>query len=188
MNASLCLVFPLHPAYLVSCAATNFQQKYFFCQIFVGNSHQQHGSAFNIDCNSCSCYAGELVCSKRQCESSAVGGRNTAYTTLPCNCPPHYVPVCGRNGITYPSACLAKYNISLNYQACIIVKNKSFRCAGLHDADIEILPCQNPCKSNSCPVGQKCVPKQQTCLSLMHKPCKQYECGMLFSSVALKKS
>lgn len=122
MNASLCLVFPLHPAYLVSCAATNFQQKYFFWQIFVGNSHQQHGSAFNIDCNSCSCYAGELVCSKRQCESSAVGGRNTAYTTLPCNCPPHYVPVCGRNGITYPSACLAKYNISLNYQACIIIK------------------------------------------------------------------
>ncbi|XP_066254159.1 reversion-inducing cysteine-rich protein with Kazal motifs [Euwallacea similis] len=123
----------------------------------LGNSQQLHGSNFNIDCNSCSCYAGELTCSKRQCESSSVGGRNTAYTTLPCNCPPHYVPVCGRNGITYPSACLAK-------------------CAGLNDADIELLPCLNPCKPNACPIGRKCVPKVQTCLSLMHKPCRQYEC------------
>ncbi|XP_030760700.1 reversion-inducing cysteine-rich protein with Kazal motifs isoform X2 [Sitophilus oryzae] len=123
----------------------------------LGSTHQLHGSTFNIDCNTCSCYAGELICSKKQCESSAVGGRNTAYTTLPCNCPPHYVPVCGRNGITYSSACLAK-------------------CAGLNDADIELLPCQNPCKQNVCPIGQKCVPKYQTCLSLMHKPCKQYEC------------
>ncbi|XP_060522280.1 reversion-inducing cysteine-rich protein with Kazal motifs isoform X2 [Cylas formicarius] len=123
----------------------------------LGSTQQLHGASFNIDCNSCSCYAGELICSKKQCESSALSGRNTAYTTLPCNCPPHYVPVCGRNGITYPSACLAK-------------------CAGLNDADIELLPCQNPCKTTTCPVGQKCVPNQQTCLSLMHKPCKQYEC------------
>ncbi|KAL1497373.1 hypothetical protein ABEB36_008354 [Hypothenemus hampei] len=124
----------------------------------IGNIHQMHGSTFEIDCNSCSCYAGELICGKRQCENNSVGGRNTAFTTLPCNCPPHYVPVCGRNGITYPSACLAK-------------------CSGLTDADIELMSCQNPCKSsNACPIGQKCVPKQQTCLSLMHKPCKQYEC------------
>ncbi|KAF7265647.1 hypothetical protein GWI33_020949, partial [Rhynchophorus ferrugineus] len=123
----------------------------------LGSTHQLHGSTFDIDCNSCSCYAGELICSKRQCENSAVGGINTAYTTLPCNCPPHYVPVCGRNGITYPSACLAK-------------------CAGLNDADIELPPCQNPCKQNICPIGHKCVPNYQTCLSLMHKPCKQYEC------------
>uniref|UniRef100_A0AAR5QAX4 Kazal-like domain-containing protein n=2 Tax=Dendroctonus ponderosae TaxID=77166 RepID=A0AAR5QAX4_DENPD len=123
----------------------------------LGNTQQLHGSNFKVDCNYCSCYAGEQVCSKKQCESSSVGGRNTAYTTLPCNCPPHYVPVCGRNGITYPSACLAK-------------------CSGLNDADIESLPCKNPCKSTTCPVGQKCVPYFQTCLSLMHKPCKQFEC------------
>ncbi|CAG9767452.1 unnamed protein product [Ceutorhynchus assimilis] len=122
-----------------------------------GSSQQLHGSTFNIDCNSCSCYAGELICSKKQCENNLVGGKNTAYTTLPCNCPPHYVPVCGRNGITYPSACLAK-------------------CSGLNDADIDIMPCQNPCKPNICPIGQKCVPNLQTCLSLMHKPCKQYTC------------
>ncbi|KAJ8956628.1 hypothetical protein NQ318_013982 [Aromia moschata] len=123
----------------------------------LGNTQQLHGSTFMMDCNQCSCYAGEIICSKRQCESSSLSGRNTAYTTLPCNCPPHYVPVCGRNGITYPSACLAK-------------------CGDLNDSDIERYPCQNPCKPNSCPTGQKCVPKTQVCLSLMHKPCPQYEC------------
>lgn len=75
----------------------------------LGNMQQMHGTTFNIDCNTCSCYAGEKICSKKQCESSALSGRNTAYTTLPCNCPAHYIPVCGRNGVTYPSACLAKY-------------------------------------------------------------------------------
>lgn len=75
---------------------------------YLGSRHQLHGTSFNMDCNSCSCFAGELICSKKQCESSALSGRNTAYTTLPCNCAPHYVPVCGRNGNTYPSACLAK--------------------------------------------------------------------------------
>lgn len=74
----------------------------------LGSTYQMHGSTFNIECNLCSCYAGEIICSKRQCESTSLSGRNTGYTTLPCNCPPHYVPVCGRNGITYPSLCLAK--------------------------------------------------------------------------------
>lgn len=123
----------------------------------LGNSQQRHGTSFNMDCNTCSCYAGEIICSRKQCENTALSGRNTAYTTLPCNCPPHYVPVCGRNGITYPSACLAK-------------------CADMKDADFEHYPCQNPCKPNSCPVGQKCVPNPQICLSLMHKPCLQFEC------------
>ncbi|XP_072392887.1 reversion-inducing cysteine-rich protein with Kazal motifs [Diabrotica undecimpunctata] len=123
----------------------------------LGNTQEPHGTIFHQDCNQCSCYAGETICSKKQCESTSLSGRNTAYTTLPCNCPPHYVPVCGRNGITYPSTCLAK-------------------CADLNDADIEHYPCQNPCKANSCPVGQKCVPDPQVCLSLMHKPCNQYEC------------
>nr|CAI5868539.1 unnamed protein product [Callosobruchus analis] len=123
----------------------------------LGNTQQLHGSRFIEDCNQCSCYAGEKVCSKKQCENSALSGRNAGYTTLPCNCPPHYVPVCARNGITYPSACLAK-------------------CADLNDGEFEHYPCRNPCKANMCPVGQKCVPKPQICLSLKHKPCKQYEC------------
>ncbi|XP_049826537.1 reversion-inducing cysteine-rich protein with Kazal motifs isoform X2 [Aethina tumida] len=129
-----------------------------FIPCLLGSRQELHNSYFNIDCNYCSCYAGEIVCSKKQCENGELSGRNAAYTTLPCNCPPHYVPVCGRNGITYPSACLAK-------------------CAGLSDSDIEEhYPCQNPCKPNMCPVGQKCVPHPQICLSLVHKPCTQHEC------------
>lgn len=68
----------------------------------------QHGRTFELDCNTCSCFAGEVICSKRQCESSALSGRNIAYTTLPCNCPLQYTPICGRNGVLYPSLCLAK--------------------------------------------------------------------------------
>ncbi|CAH2005399.1 unnamed protein product [Acanthoscelides obtectus] len=123
----------------------------------LGNTQQLHGSRFTEDCNQCSCYAGEKICSKKQCENSALSGKNAGYTTLPCNCPPHYVPVCARNGVTYPSACLAK-------------------CADLNDGEFEHYPCRNPCKANMCPIGQKCVPKPQICLSLKHKPCIQYEC------------
>lgn len=76
---------------------------------FMGNNqHKEHGSTFMIECNTCSCFAGEIICTKKQCESSVLSGKNTAYTTLPCNCPPHYIPVCGRNGNTYASSCLAK--------------------------------------------------------------------------------
>lgn len=75
---------------------------------WLGNTQQEHGSQFYMECKNCSCYAGELICSKKQCENTALSGRNTGYTTLPCNCPPHYLPVCGRNGNNYPSTCLAK--------------------------------------------------------------------------------
>lgn len=70
--------------------------------------HPLHGTSFEMDCKTCSCFAGEVICSKRQCESNALTGENTAYTSLPCNCLPHYVPVCGKDGNNYPSACLAK--------------------------------------------------------------------------------
>ncbi|XP_044253007.1 reversion-inducing cysteine-rich protein with Kazal motifs [Tribolium madens] len=117
-----------------------------------------HGTSFNIDCKTCSCFASEDICSKKQCESTALTGENTAYTTLPCNCVPHYVPVCGKDGNNYPSACLAK-------------------CAGLTDSEIEPAPCEDPCRSHSCPIGHKCVPRPQICLfSREHRDCKQYEC------------
>lgn len=70
--------------------------------------HPLHGTSFQMDCRTCSCFAGEVICSKKQCESNALTGENTAYTSLPCNCLPHYVPVCGKDGNNYPSACLAK--------------------------------------------------------------------------------
>lgn len=68
----------------------------------------EHGMWFYIDCNICSCYAGEITCRKKQCEVTSLGVLDPAYTSLPCNCPPHHVPVCGRNGNTYPSSCLAR--------------------------------------------------------------------------------
>ncbi|XP_044759007.1 reversion-inducing cysteine-rich protein with Kazal motifs [Coccinella septempunctata] len=123
----------------------------------LGNTQQVHGSSFEVDCNHCSCYAEEVICSKKQCETSALSGRNTAYTTLPCNCPQHFIPVCGSNGNSYPSACLAK-------------------CAMLSDSNIDLLPCQDPCKTQKCPIGYKCVPDPKVCLSLMHKPCTQFMC------------
>ncbi|XP_017768615.1 PREDICTED: reversion-inducing cysteine-rich protein with Kazal motifs [Nicrophorus vespilloides] len=121
------------------------------------NNERRHGEIFHLECNKCTCYAGEMICSKKQCENSLLGGRNTAYTTLPCNCPPHFVPVCGRNGNIYPSACLAK-------------------CAGLSDSDIEYGACQDPCRNNPCAIGKKCVPDTKICLSLKHKPCTQFQC------------
>lgn len=67
-----------------------------------------HGTTFYSDCNVCNCYAGEITCSKKQCEGNGRAVRRSAWASLPCNCHPHYVPVCGRNGNTYPNACLAK--------------------------------------------------------------------------------
>lgn len=85
------------------------------------------------------------------------------FTTLPCNCPPHHVPVCGKNGNTYPSACVAK-------------------CTGLQDADIEFGACRSkdPCANNDCPKDSTCVADRNVCLSSMHKPCPQYRCGKNF--------
>lgn len=66
----------------------------------------EHGTWFPVECNVCSCFAGEITCTKRQCRIPGISDQS--YTSLPCNCPPHYVPVCGRNGQTYPSACVSK--------------------------------------------------------------------------------
>lgn len=72
------------------------------------------------------------------------------------------MPVCGRNGNTYPSACVA-------------------RCTGILDADIEFGPCsaKSPCDNVNCPGNGVCVEKRQVCLSVMHRPCQQYECGKI---------
>lgn len=126
------------------------------CQI--GNRTIEHGSSVTIECNICSCYAEEVTCTKKQCRIAGISER--AFTSLPCNCPPHFVPVCGRNGKTYPSACLAK-------------------CVGLHDAEFEFGACEarNPCDSHLCPQGTVCFTNRNVCLSNMSKPCPQYRCG-----------
>ena len=70
----------------------------------------EHGAWFYMECNLCSCYAGEITCSKRQCDNPSVATMHALqpFGSLPCNCPAHHVPVCGRNGNTYPSSCLAQ--------------------------------------------------------------------------------
>lgn len=78
----------------------------------------EHGSSFYVECNLCSCYAGEIICGKRKCARRADGaatvysqGSAVVAATLPCDCPSHYVPVCGADGNTYANPCLAKYEI-----------------------------------------------------------------------------
>lgn len=143
----------------------------------------EHASSIALECNVCSCFAGEITCTKRQCrmpglfaapssvDPAAVTDSKTtrrerlngkAFTSLPCNCPAHYVPVCGRNGQTFPSLCVAK-------------------CAGLPEADVEFGACQvkTACANVTCPGNGRCVPMRQVCLSVMQKPCVQYICGKL---------
>ncbi|XP_071445131.1 reversion-inducing cysteine-rich protein with Kazal motifs [Hetaerina americana] len=143
---------------------------------WLGSRKIEHGSWFYVDCNLCSCYAGEKTCSKRQCgemwgveasRSMSLKGllddadsrKEADLISLPCNCPARYSPTCGRNGKTYPSSCLAK-------------------CAGLGDGDFEYGACMSidPCEGNTCGVDEVCVPHRRVCLSLLHRPCPQYEC------------
>lgn len=61
-----------------------------------------------------------------------------AFTGLPCNCVDQFVPVCGQNGRTYPSACIA-------------------RCVGLQDNQFEFGSCisKDPCNPNPCNKNQR---------------------------------
>lgn len=61
-----------------------------------------------------------------------------AFTGLPCNCVDQFVPVCGQNGRTYPSACIA-------------------RCVGLQDNQFEFGSCisKDPCNPNPCSKNQR---------------------------------
>lgn len=125
----------------------------------LGDRQIEHGTWFNVECNICSCFAGDITCTKRQCR---IAGITEHYTSLPCNCAPHHVPVCGRNGYTYPSECVSK-------------------CAGMHVADIEYRSCRdsNPCRDAKCPAYSQCIENRQVCLSVMHRPCRQYQCSKL---------
>ncbi|KAM4026628.1 reversion-inducing cysteine-rich protein with Kazal motifs isoform 5-T6 [Anomaloglossus baeobatrachus] len=127
----------------------------------VGGQHKNHGTFFKVACNSCSCVAGKVQCSKRQClhELSSDSDRSI-FTGLPCNCADKFVPVCGNNGRTYPSACIA-------------------RCVGLLDHQFEFGECssKDPCNPNPCHRNQRCVSKRQVCLTSFERfPCLQYEC------------
>ncbi|XP_077125553.1 reversion-inducing cysteine-rich protein with Kazal motifs isoform X5 [Ranitomeya variabilis] len=127
----------------------------------VGGQQRNHGTFFKVACNSCSCVAGKVQCSKRQCinELSSDTDRSM-FTGLPCNCAEKFVPVCGNNGRTYPSACIA-------------------RCVGLLDHQFEFGQCssKDPCNPNPCHRNQRCISKRQVCLTSFERfKCLQYEC------------
>ncbi|KAH8299658.1 hypothetical protein KR044_004307, partial [Drosophila immigrans] len=119
----------------------------------------RHGSSFYLECNQCSCFAGEITCTKQQCRLPDYV--DAGYTSLPCNCAAHFVPVCGANGNTYPSACVAK-------------------CLGLQESSFVYGACnaRSACSSgaHSCPAGSQCLERRQVCLSSMQRPCAQYIC------------
>ncbi|XP_029283784.1 reversion-inducing cysteine-rich protein with Kazal motifs-like [Cottoperca gobio] len=125
----------------------------------VAGQRKSHGTSFRMDCHVCSCFAGDTICSKRQClglNSSEEDRRR--FTGLPCSCPYHFIPVCASNGRTYPSACVA-------------------RCMGFKDQQFVFGVCRLtlPCSSKLCQRNQRCIPKYRVCLSDA-SDCLQYEC------------
>ncbi|XP_018350933.1 PREDICTED: reversion-inducing cysteine-rich protein with Kazal motifs [Trachymyrmex septentrionalis] len=122
-----------------------------FKSCWVHDRFIQHKGHFYLDCNPCHCFEGEFTCSKRNCDKRML--------SLPCDCPAHYVPVCGRLGFTFASACLAK-------------------CAGLSTTEVEFGSCssRHPCVHNPCDSSERCVRRPRVCLTALHKPCRQYEC------------
>ncbi|XP_022079784.1 reversion-inducing cysteine-rich protein with Kazal motifs-like isoform X2 [Acanthaster planci] len=124
---------------------------------------REHGSHYKISCNHCVCFNGVETCSRRQCPINldAHPDASQHYSTLPCKCTDQYVPVCGANGRTYPSACTAK---------C---------AADLEDNQSEFGTCDsfdNPCADNPCQADERCVVRRQVCLSINYADCPQYEC------------
>uniref|UniRef100_A0A3Q4HAS9 Reversion-inducing cysteine-rich protein with Kazal motifs n=1 Tax=Neolamprologus brichardi TaxID=32507 RepID=A0A3Q4HAS9_NEOBR len=125
----------------------------------VAGQRKSHGTSFKTDCHNCYCFAGETVCSTKECLSSGyTDDSHRHFTGLPCSCQDRFVPVCASNGRTYPSACVA-------------------RCMGFKDSQFVFGPCHlsKPCASKPCQRNQRCIPKYRVCLSDV-SDCPQYEC------------
>uniref|UniRef100_A0A8C5HGK9 Reversion-inducing cysteine-rich protein with Kazal motifs n=1 Tax=Gouania willdenowi TaxID=441366 RepID=A0A8C5HGK9_GOUWI len=125
----------------------------------VGGQRKKHGTSFTMDCRICFCFAGDTICSTKECFSQVSSDfGHQRFTGLPCSCPERFVPVCATNGRTYPSACVA-------------------RCMGFKDHQFGFGQCRlgNPCASKPCQRNQRCIPKYQVCLSDL-SDCLQYEC------------
>ncbi|XP_062335270.1 reversion-inducing cysteine-rich protein with Kazal motifs [Osmerus eperlanus] len=127
----------------------------------VGGQRKNHGTSFRVDCHPCSCFAGQVICSTRQCLSAGSSNEDRQrFTGLPCGCQDRFVPVCANNGRTYPSACVA-------------------RCVGFKDDQFLFGHCRSndPCSPNPCEKNKRCIPNRRVCLSdLLSVPCHQYEC------------
>uniref|UniRef100_H2YTX3 Kazal-like domain-containing protein n=1 Tax=Ciona savignyi TaxID=51511 RepID=H2YTX3_CIOSA len=125
-----------------------------------------HGTSFFVDCNFCSCYSGNVTCTKRQCvtSDSSLEDKRLCALQLPN---PYHVPVCGANGMTYSSKCVA-------------------RCLGLLGDEVEPGACsqRDPCQPNPClkremwvelDICLVCIPTPRICLTRRGR-CQQYEC------------
>ncbi|KAM8882007.1 reversion-inducing cysteine-rich protein with Kazal motifs isoform 1-T1 [Synchiropus picturatus] len=125
----------------------------------VQGQRKTHGSTFRVNCQTCSCFGGDIICSNSEClHSDSSDDDRRHFTGLPCNCPDRFVPVCASNGRTYPSACIA-------------------RCKGFKDNEFVYGQCRlnNPCAKKPCQRNQRCVLKYSVCLS-NSSDCLQYEC------------
>lgn len=134
------------------------------------------GELFMDDCNLCTCFSGEVTCTKSQCPASVLSPEYNAsrpkrnqtpgnesidtdlITTLPCGCDNVYQPLCGGDGKTYPNPCVA-------------------RCMGLRSSDYTYGNCASidPCESNPCAADEKCIVERKTCLSVLDH-CSQFYC------------
>ncbi|XP_041981780.1 reversion-inducing cysteine-rich protein with Kazal motifs [Aricia agestis] len=111
----------------------------------------KHGVKYFIECNACACVAGERVCARRACVRAS---GSALLTRLPCNCPPHHLPVRATNTL-FPNACLAK-------------------CAGATDAELQFG--DSVCGAGACGRGAVCLPARSVCLSRLQADCPQHVC------------
>uniref|UniRef100_A0A671RDQ0 Reversion-inducing cysteine-rich protein with Kazal motifs n=1 Tax=Sinocyclocheilus anshuiensis TaxID=1608454 RepID=A0A671RDQ0_9TELE len=139
-----------------------------------GGQRKSHGVSFRLDCQPCSCFAGESICSSRQCvRSDGSDEDRRLFTGLPCSCADHFVPVCTCNGRTYPSACVAR---------CVGFKDNQFVFGSCRSID----PCSpNPCQRSHAIVF-KCEPGSSVCLEECGQGCSVSDCLFRCHTVSSK--
>lgn len=137
---------------------------------------KNNGETFRDECNLCTCFSGELTCTKRNCPESVLSPEYNAsrpkrnrtpdnvstdtdtISTLPCGCKNVYNPMCGSDAKTYPNPCVA-------------------RCLGLPPTRLTKGNCASidPCEPSPCAADEKCIVERKTCLSVTDL-CVQYYC------------
>ncbi|XP_065054011.1 reversion-inducing cysteine-rich protein with Kazal motifs-like isoform X2 [Rhopilema esculentum] len=149
-----CIVDDSHSKYIDSASSCTQIGCHHTASCKVRNGFKDHKSSFSIDGNICTCYDGEVICTKI---SAFNEGQELAGFACACDSD-IYNPVCAINGMTYPSICHA-------------------RCTGLQDEQILPGACmlENSCSTSPCPSKLVCMPNRRVCL-LSTLVCPQYDC------------